>query len=92
MEYTIFLYSMQKTEIEKFLSSYFNHEIVLDKNEWQTFYKNPVEMAEIIGVFIDNIEKFKMNMWMSIDKGFKVNITNNNANQIIKYLYERFPY
>ena len=49
-------------------------------------------MAEIIGTFIDNNDKFHINMWISIDEGFSINVTDNNANQIIKYLYERFPY
>ncbi len=92
MKATISIYSMEKEEIENFLSSLWEHEIKLDKNEWQRQYDNPVEMAEIIGVFIDNKDNFKMNMWVNIDQDFWVNITDMNANQIIKYLYERFPY
>ncbi len=88
----ISIYSMDKKEIEKFLSSYYNKNIELNKAEWEKQYANPIEMADIIGVFIDNNDIFKINMWVNIDKGFWVNITNNNANQIIKYLYERFPY
>ena len=92
MNSSVSLYSMEKKEIENFLSSFFLHEIKLDKGKWENFYQNPLEMAEIIGVFIDNNEKYKINMWISIDQGFWVNITDRNANQIIKYLYERFPY
>ncbi|MBR6034037.1 MAG: hypothetical protein IKP28_04825 [Clostridia bacterium] len=92
MEATISIYSMKKEEIEKFLSSFCNRKIEISKNEWQCKYENPVEMAEIIGVFIDNKEKFKMNMWVCIDQDFSINITDANANKIIKYLYERFPY
>lgn len=86
------LYSMEKTEIEKFLSSFYHQEIKLKTDEWEKSYQNPVEMAEIIGTFIDNNDKFHINMWISIDKGFSINVTEHNANQIIKYLYERFPY
>lgn len=92
MNSTVFLYSMDKKEIEKFLSKFLDKNIVLDKNEWEQIYKNPVEMSDIIGVFIDNKEKYNITMWISIDEGFSVNITENNVNQIIKYLYERFPY
>ena len=88
----ISLYSMKKEEIERFLSFFYNKEIKLEKDEWEKKYENPVEMAEIIGAFIDNNDKFKINMWVSIDKGFYINVTEHNANQIIKYLYERFPY
>ncbi len=92
MNSTVFLYSMDKKEIERFLSIFYNKEILLEKNEWEQIYKNPVEIADIIGVFIDNKDKFKITMWVSIDEGFSLSITDNNANQIIKYLYERFPY
>ena len=92
MNSSITLYSIDKREIERFLCSFFLHEIVLNECKWERFYQNPVEMADIIGVFIDNSDNFKINMWASIDQGFWVNITNKNANQIIKYLFERFPY
>ena len=89
---SVSIYSMEKKEIENFLSKFFCNEIILNKNEWELKYKNPIEMAEIIGVYIDNKEDFKINMWISIDEGFLINVTEGNANQIIKYLFERFPY
>lgn len=92
MNSTVYLYSMNKNEIEKFLSCFFQKDIVLDKNEWEYIYENPVDMAAIIGAFIDNTDKYKITMWVSIDKGFSINVTDHNADQIIKYLYERFPY
>ena len=49
-------------------------------------------MADMIGVFIENNEKFDITMWVSIDKGLFINITENNADKVIRYLYERFPY
>ncbi len=92
MNYSVSLYSMEKKEIENFLSLFFQKSIKLDKNEWELKYRNPVEMSDIIGAFIDNCEKYKINMWISIDENFSINITDKNANKIIKYLYERFPY
>lgn len=83
---------MSKNQIERFLSSYYGKKIVIKEDKWEKAYENPVEMAELIGIFIDNNEKFNINMWISIDKGVFINVTENNANQIIKYLYERFPY
>ena len=55
-------------------------------------YKNPVEMADIIGVFIENKEAFKINMWVSLDENVLINVSENNADKLIRYLYERFPY
>jgi len=60
--------------------------------EWQTTYQNPIEIANIIGVFIENNDKFKINMWISIDDNIYINVTEQNADELIRYLYERFPY
>lgn len=93
MNTQINLYSSKENEIERFLEKFYNKKVVLEnKLEWKKNYTNPIEMAEIIGAFIDNNDKFRINMWISIDEGFSINVTDNNANQIIKYLYERFPY
>ena len=93
MNTVISLYSSKKNEIERFLEKFYNEKVVLKKElEWEKIYSNPIEMAEIIGAYIDNNDKFRINMWVSIDEGFSINVSDNNANQIIKYLYERFPY
>lgn len=86
-------YSNVKGEINRFLSSYYETELdIKDSLKWEKEYKNPIEIAEIIGTFIDNNDKFKINMWICLDNGVYINVTNSNANEIIKYLYERFPY
>ena len=63
-----------------------------DSLKWKKEYSNPIEIAEIVGIFADNFEKYILNMWISLDKDIFINVTSNNANEIIKYLYERFPY
>ena len=90
---TIKFFSNKNVEISNFLSRYYNKENV-DYNilEWEEEYKNPVEMSTILGVFADNIEDFDMVMWISLDKGVFIKITPNNADSIIMYLYERYPY
>lgn len=92
--YTIVnLYSEKKGEILDFLNKFYNESVDIPNDlKWEKSYNNPIEIAEIIGVFIDNSDKYKINMWISIDEGTFVNVTNNNADSIIKYLYERFPY
>ena len=91
------LFSNKVGEISKFLNSFYDYN-TLQSNysdellEWKKEFENPVEMCNIIGTFIDNTEKFKINMWICIDEGLLINVTNNNVNDIIKYLYERFPY
>ena len=39
-----------------------------------------------------NMDKYEMAMWLCLDKGYYIKITPNNADSIIRYLYERFPY
>lgn len=93
LETTVDLYSMKEKEISRFLEKFLCQKINLANDlEWEKSYHNPIEMADIIGVFIENKEKFEITMWISIDKGFSINVTENNADQIIRYLYERFPY
>lgn len=60
--------------------------------EWERNYRNPVEIADIIGALIENNDKFNINMWISIDEGLFINVTDYNADEIIRYLYERFPW
>ena len=59
---------------------------------WKKEYSNPIELAEIVGVFLDNMEDYLIHMWVCLDKNVYININEQNGNEIIKYLYERFPY
>ena len=87
------LFSELPGEVNKFLSRFYNIDLELKENlNWQKQYANPVEMAEIIGTYADNFDNFILTMWISLDKGVYIHVTDENANDIIKYLYERFPY
>lgn len=93
MSVTVNLYSNEKSEIKRFLSSFYDENINIDNDlKWEHCFENPIESADIIGAFIDNNENFKINMWVSLDEGFFINITDFNADKIIRYLYERYPY
>lgn len=93
MAATIYLSSNKKGELEKFLSSFYNTTFNnIDNLKWEKKYSNPIELAEIIGTFIDNCDDFEINMWICLDKNIYINVSTHNADAIIKYLYERFPY
>ncbi len=94
MSVIVNLYSKKANEIYNFLKKFSPNEHLDDKNllEWKKEYNNPIEIADIVGVFIDNNDKFDINMWISLDKDFFVNITDHNSDQIIRYLFERYPY
>lgn len=98
METYVKLYSEKENEIYRFLKMFYGNSSnklqTVEENtlEWKKDYLNPLEMADIIGVYTENNDKFKINMWISLDKDVLVNITNFNSDQIIRYLYERFPW
>ena len=95
MKTFIKLFSNKNNEISRFLKHFYSgqkKEIDSSILELEINFDNPVEMAEIIGVFIDNIDDYKINMWLCLDENMLINVTTNNADDIIRYLYERFPY
>ena len=93
MATVIKIHSKKKGEINKFLSKFYNTNLEIEKKlKWEKKYKNPIEMAELIGTFADNIDEFDIKMWVSLDKDIFINISDKNANNIIKYLFERYPY
>ena len=88
------LYSDKEGEIFSFLSRFFqNKEITIeDELLWQKEYENPLEMIDMMGALIENQEEYKINMWISLDQDLFVNITKSSINDVIRYLYERYPY
>ncbi|HCF65557.1 MAG TPA: hypothetical protein OIM50_01845 [Clostridiaceae bacterium] len=94
MESIVKLYSDKPGEISSFLNKFFTTSEfkISDELLWENHYKNPTEIADIIGTFIENNDKYKINMWISLDKDFFININDYNADKIIRYLYERYPW
>lgn len=93
MKAIIKLYSTKENEIKKFLRMYYSKNFELNNNLiWCKEFDNPIEIADFAGTFIDNNNKYQINMWVSLDKDIYINITDSNVNQFIKYLYDRYPY
>lgn len=93
MKATVNLYSTENGEIQRFLNSFYSTNIELDNDlKWFKDFENPIEVNDIIGTFIENNDKYRINMWISLDKGVFINVTDYNADRIIRYIYERFPY
>ena len=80
-------------ELEKFLSSFYSSSFNLTNVlSWKHLYDNPIEIADIVGVYADNFNDFKIMMLICLDKGLYIHVTNENADNLIKYLFERYPY
>lgn len=87
------LYSDKKGEISRFLNDFYKQNVPLQNDlKWEKVFENPVEMADILGAFIDNKDVYKINMWISLDEDAFINVTENNVDKLIRYLYERYPY
>lgn len=87
------LYSNKNGEILSFLSHFYKTNFKLTDNFlWEKEYQNPIEIADIIAALIENQEDYSINMWISLDKDVLINVTHNNADDIIRYLFERYPY
>ena len=87
------LYSNKKGEISRFLNDFLGQNLQLDNDlEREKNFENPIEIVDIIGAFIENNDLYEINMWISIDKDCFINVTDDNADELIRYLYERFPY
>ena len=86
------LFSHNKDDINNFLSKFYNNNINIQKNTWEKSYNNPIEIADLVGVYTDNYDDFELNFWICLDEGLIFQVNNKNGNEIIKYLFERFPY
>lgn len=89
----IILFSYKHGELNSFLSKFYTTDLGIDNYlSWQKNFNNPVEMSELIAAFVDNINSYEINMWISLDENVFVKITSTNADTVIKYLFERYPY
>lgn len=95
MQAVVRLYSVLSNEIRSFLIHFYGNEnlkIDSELKEWQKKYPNPIEIVDIIGAYIENSDNFNISMWVSLDDGVFIKVTEENADELIRYLYERFPY
>lgn len=92
MKTTLNFYSEKNGEIKKFLEQYYSKNLNLKDNLiCKIEYDNPIEMIDIITCFIDNEQKYNIKLWMCLDKDVYICVSDNNINNLIKYIYERYP-
>ncbi len=90
---SIAIYSEINGEIKKFLESFYSKNFNLSDNLfWENKYQSPIDMIDLISVFIDNNEKFSINVWISLDENVYICVTEQNLDKLIRYIYERYPY
>ena len=93
MKAKIIFFSYKDGDIDDFLNRFYNTKSSIKNSfSWQKEFSNPVEITEFIAAFADNITDFDITMWISLDEDVFIKISPSNANNIIKYLFERYPY
>ncbi|MBR3881879.1 MAG: hypothetical protein IKJ36_01260 [Clostridia bacterium] len=94
MKANINFYSEKDNEIKRFLEHYYSKNLP-DFNynlHYQEYFDNPIDMINIMSCFIDNKDNYEINLWISLDEDVFICVTESNLNNIVKYLYERYPY
>ncbi|MGN1298642.1 MAG: hypothetical protein ACI4UE_01495 [Candidatus Scatovivens sp.] len=93
MSFSVNIYSNKKGEIRRFLEEFYSKKLILDNElSWNKDFDSPFDIIDLISCFIDNKDSFELNIWISLDKNVFIAITENNINELIKYIYERYPY
>jgi hypothetical protein len=92
MDVTVNLLSNELGEIKSFLEKFYEKEVKMedDVDQWIYVYRKPLEAIDMISTVIDNSDKYKMAMFIQVDKGDIHPVTYDNCNDIIKallYLY-----
>ena len=92
MAVTLNLVSEKKNIIHKFLSAFFEKDMLTDENtlEWSYTLKEPLNAIELISAVIDNYEENTIACWISMDTNVFIRVKNDNCNDIIKYIIDRF--
>lgn len=86
---TLRLYSKNKQDLISFLNKFYNTNIT--KSMEEITFDNPIEIIDLISLIIDNNDKYNIVAWINLDEDIFIKVSNSNLNDIIKYIYERYP-
>ena len=90
------LFSNEKGEIYRFLNKFYNSSSLknfnISNSAWSKNFNNPLDISELAAAYADNFHSNNLNMWISLDFGLFIKVSPSNVNDIIKYLFERYPY
>lgn len=86
---TLNLYCKDQNMLSDFLEKFYNEKF--EKSTENITFENPIEMIDLISAVIDNNDNYNISAWINLDEDLFIKISNSNINDIIKYLYERYP-
>ena len=86
---TITLLSQKPSELNNFLSRYFDEEIdvAAEAFMWSCIYEEPLASVNLISTLIDNNEKFKIEALISIEHLDSIKVSEDNIDDLIKLMY-----
>ena len=93
MAVDISLVSEQNNVINKFLTSFFDNKITTDSDtyEWDYSLKNNLESIDLISCLMDNIDLYpSLNLWVSFDPNLFIKVKEDNYENLIKYIANRY--
>lgn len=92
----VFLFSSNHENINTFLNKFYNSSSLknfnISNSAWSKNFNNPLDISELAAAYADNFHSNNLNMWISLDFGLFIKVSTSNVNDIIKYLFERYPY
>ena len=92
MSITLNLVSEKNNAINNFLTSFFEKDMLTDDttSEWSYVLPNPLDAINIISAVMDNSLEKDLIVWVSFDPNVFIKVKQDNYNEIIKYILERF--
>ena len=89
---TITLLSKKPSELNNFLNTYFDKEVDVTEEAfmWSCIYQEPLASVSLIYTLIDNNEKYKIEALISIEHIDSIRVSEENINELIKFLYLRY--
>lgn len=89
----ISLVSEQNNVINNFLTNFFDNKITTDSDtyEWDYSLKNDLESIDLISCLMDNIDLYpSLNLWVSFDPNLFIKVKEDNYENLIKYIANRY--
>ena len=92
MSITVNLISERENIIHEFLTKFFEKDMLADAytSEWSYILPNPLDAINIISAVMDNSIDATLDIWVSFDPNVFLKVKQDNYNEIIRYILERF--
>lgn len=92
MDIIINLISEEDNAVNDFLTKFFEKDMMTDMLtcEWSYTFSSPLSAVNLISSLMDSAFSSKIEAWISLDPNVFIKIREDNYNDIIKYIIDRF--